>query len=448
MKIQKIERKELWKFITLSIGASISQIALILVGLSDSIMMGRQSSSGLAAGTLVSSIYNLGLLFCMGMIIPITYKLGSVKYQKDNTEKKKILQGYYQMVIFLTIFVMIFVLGIVKINSYIVKDAIVISLAEKYAIGLLPGVFPWLLFYLIRNILLCKQKVKLTTILSGVSVLLNIGINYVCIYGVGRFKGFGTTGCAIATSITNWIILLLLVFFIRRDRNILPEWKSIFHKKNGEVKEIWKLGIPSGLVFFSEYLIFTVGNTMLSHIGTDSVIAMGIAVAWLNLSYMFPVGLSQVLTEQVAGYISVHEQNNVKSLSRISMWLGFFYSILCGILIVIFRGSLIHIIVGNLISEELYILSERFLFITIGIIIAYNMIVITSGILRGLGDVKTPLFMMFFMYWIVGIGGTLVMTYLFEEYGVLYGMLLGFSLTFAGIYSTYRKKIWRNNGES
>ena len=218
MKIQKIKREELWKFITLSIGASISQIALILVGLSDSIMMGRQSSSGLAAGTLVSSIYNLGLLFCMGMIIPITYKLGSVKYQKDNTEKKRILQGYYQMVIFLTIFVMIFLFGIVKINSYIIKDAIVISLAEKYAIGLLPGVLPWLLFYLIRNILLCKQKVKLTTILSGISVLLNIGINYVCIYGVGKFKGFGTTGCAIATSITNWIILLLLVFFIRRQR--------------------------------------------------------------------------------------------------------------------------------------------------------------------------------------------------------------------------------------
>lgn len=429
------------KFLSLSMGVTTSQIALILIGLSDSIMMGRESSEGLAAGTWVSSVYNLGLLFCMGMIIPIAIHIGRIKSKGSGKEQEKIAAGYFQTVMILSAAVILFILAAVRINSFIGRDETVLKIAGRYAWGIVPGILPWVLFYLIRNILLCRQKVKLTTMLSILSVALNICLNYVFIYGIGRFRGLGAFGCALATSITNWIIFLIALCLLKKDRTVFPEFKDIFAGTNEFTKEIWRLGLPTGIMFFSESLIFAVGNTLLAGINTEAVVAFGIAVSWLNLSYMFPVALSQVLTEPLAGYYTSGKKAEFKAMSRSSLFMVLFYNAAWIVAILLFRKEFINVIVGDNCTILIYTLAEQFLYITAVIIFVYNFIVVLSGILRGFGDVKTPLVMMFFMYWIIGVGGTMVLTYFIGAHGVLLGMLFGFSLTFIGIWQTYRRKI-------
>lgn len=448
--IRCLKKHEILKFLFLSLGVTTSQIALILIGLSDSIMMGRESSEGLAAGTWVSSIYNLGLLFCMGMIVPIAIQIGRIKGKSSGKEQEKIIAGYFRVVIILSIVVVLFLLAVVRVNSFIGKDAMVLKIARKYTWGIVPGIFPWVMFYLLRNILLCHQKVKLTTILSLLSVMLNICLNYVLIYGFGSFKGMGAFGCAIATSVTNWVIFLIALLILKKDRTVFPSLKDVFTGTNEFTKETWNLGFPTGIMFFSESLIFAVGNTLLAGISTDAVVAFGIAISWLNLSYMFPVALSQVLTEPLAGYYVTGKKTEFVLMSRSSLWTVLFYNAVWTVLIFLFKKELIYAIVGNNCTIQIYTLTEQFLYITVFIIFVYNFIVVLSGILRGFGDVKTPLVMMFFMYWVIGVGGTMALTHFIGVHGVLFGMLLGFSLTFIGIWQTYRKRMKEefNGGES
>ena len=215
----------------------------------------------------------------------------------------------------------------------------------------------------------------------------------------------------------------------------------MFQVYHSNCKEILKLGIPTGLMFFSESLIFAAGNSMLASINTEAVVAFGIAVSWLNLSYMFPVALSQVVTEPLTEYYTMGKYKEFTSVSNISLKVTLIYNIVCIMMIIFFRKYMIYAIIGNNSTESIYFLAEIFLYFTAAIIFVYNFIVVFSGILRGFGDVKTPLLMMFIMYWVIGVGGTLVLTYLIGSYGVLIGMLIGFTLTFLGIMSTYRRKM-------
>lgn len=440
MKQKRIKMHGIVRFLSLSIGVTASQLALILIGMSDSIMMGRQSSGGLAAGTWVTSIYNLGLLFCMGMIIPIGIQLGRLKSENDGREKNEIISGYFRIVIMLSAAVILILLLAVKLGSYVGKDPVMLKIAWEYALGIVPGILPWVIFYLIRNILLCYQKVKLTTLLSVLAVFLNIGLNYLFIYGAGPFRGFGTFGCAVATSCTNWIIFLAAYGILKKDRTILPALRNIIKRHKGQEKESWRLGFPTGIMFFSESLIFAVGNILLSGISTEAVVAFGIAVSWLNLSYMFPVALSLVLTEPLSEYFAVGKKKEFGLLSHASLWTILIYNAVWIILIFVFKKTLIYTIVGSNCTKQIYILAEKFLYLTAAIMFVYNYIVVFSGILRGLADVKTPLFMMFIMYWGIGVGGTMVLTFFVGEFGVLLGMLLGFSLTLIGVWQTYQKK--------
>lgn len=428
------------RLIGLSLGVTASQLALILIGLSDSAMMGRFSSSGLAAGTLVSSLYNLAMLFCMGMIIPIAIQLGKNRDREAGKISERIVADYYKMAVLLTVLTIVFLTVAVDVHTYIGKDAQVVTMAKQYTKGIVPGILPWILFYLIRNILLCYQKVKLTTILSVFSILLNLGLNYICIYGIGIFQGFGISGCAIATSITNWIIFLIAFAVLRKNKKIIPEIKNLL-QKNGFFGESLKLGFPTGMVFFSEYLVFAFGNSLLSSISTTAVAAFGIAVSWLNLFYMFPVALSQVLTEPLAGYYVAGKMDQFVKTSKASLFVVLLYNIIVMFGICIFRNPLISFILGANVTEEVCQLAEEFMLIIILVIFAYNFIVVLSGILRGFGDVKTPLLMMFIMYWLVGLGGTALFTYFTGVYGVLFGMCFGFTLTCIGVFHTYRKKI-------
>lgn len=435
-----LSKNKLIKYIFLSLGVTASQIALILIGMSDSVMMGRESSAGLAAGTWVSSIYNLGLLFCMGMIIPIAIIIGRSKNHHGQSNVQIIAQ-YCRIVFILSVLVAIFLVVAVRVNYFFGEDQLVLEIAEKYAFGIIPGIFPWVMFYLIRNILLCEQKVKLTTVLSILSVILNIVLNYLFIYGVGNIKGLGTTGCAVATSITNWIIFLIAFVILRRNKRLMPTYKELFQVNHSNCKEILKLGLPTGLMFFSESLIFAAGNSMLASINTEAVVAFGIAVSWLNLSYMFPVALSQVVTEPLTEYYTMGKYKEFTSVSNSALKVTLIYNIVCIMMIIFFRKYMIYAIIGNNSTESIYFLAEIFLYFTAAIIFVYNFIVVFSGILRGFGDVKTPLLMMFIMYWVIGVGGTLVLTYFIGSYGVLIGMLIGFTLTFLGIMSTYRRKM-------
>ena len=446
--LRNIQKNKIFKFLSLSLGVTTSQIALILIGISDSIMMGRQNSVGLAAGTWVASVYNLGLLFCMGMIIPIAILIGRIKNRNSGNEQAKIIAGYCRVVFILSLGVIVFLLAVVRANSLFGKDDMVLEIAEKYAWGIVPGIFPWIMFYLIRNILLCSQRVKMTTLLSMMSVILNIFLNYVFIYGIGKFKGMGALGCSVATSITNWIVCLMALGMMKKNSTVFSCNMKVFFSKSHYGSEIWKLGFPTGLMFFSESLIFAVGNSLLASISTTAVVAFGIAVSWLNLSYMFPVALSQVLTEPLAEYHALGKKKEFVSMSQSSLWVTLIYNLLWIVAIVLFRKWLIYAIVGKNCTTPIFILAEQFLYIMTAIIFAYNFIVVLSGILRGFGDVKTPLLMMIIMYWGIGVGGTILLTQFMGVYGVLFGMLIGFWLTFIGTWGTYRKKILEEFSEA
>lgn len=436
-------RKGVLKLIGLSLGVTASQLALIVIGMSDSVMMGRVSRRGLAAGTLVSSFYNLGLLFCMGMIIPIAVQIGNSKFRDTEEKRTAITVAYYRISLITSLLTILFLFITVKINLSVGKDTEMLRIAERYAIGIMPGIIPWVMFYLIRNILLCYQRVKLTTILACISVILNILLNRVFIYGFGIFHVFGIEGCAIATSLTNWIIFLTAFCVLRKDRSIIPELRKIVKSDRRYIGPTIKLGIPTGLVFFSEYLIFSFGNSLLSSMSTTAVVAFGIAVSWLNLMYMFPVALSQVITEPISRYFAMGNMDKVRELSKTVLATLFLYNAACIGVILLCKKWMIHFIVADNMTPSLFKLSEKYMYLMAIVIFLYNFIVVLGGILRGFGDVKTPLVMMFVMYWGVGIGGTILFTHFTGVYGVLLGMCFGFFLTYLGIFSSYLKKMRR-----
>ena len=147
----------------------------------------------------------------------------------------------------------------------------------------------------ISQIYLCIMKntgrALLSTLYSSSSVILNIIINAILIFGLLGFPKLGIAGAAIATSISRGVELALILFENVRQKEIRIRMKHILRPPSWLQKDYIHYTCPS----LANQVIWGCGFTMTSvimgHLGTDAVAANSIAQIAKNLAACLCLGI-------------------------------------------------------------------------------------------------------------------------------------------------------------
>lgn len=147
----------------------------------------------------------------------------------------------------------------------------------------------------ISQIYLCIMKntgrALLSTLYSSSSVILNIIINAILIFGLLGFPKLGIAGAAIATSISRGVELALILFENVRQKEIRIRMKHILRPPSWLQKDYIHYTWPS----LANQVIWGCGFTMTSvimgHLGTDAVAANSIAQIAKNLAACLCLGI-------------------------------------------------------------------------------------------------------------------------------------------------------------
>ncbi len=147
----------------------------------------------------------------------------------------------------------------------------------------------------ISQIYLCIMKntgrALLSTLYSSSSVILNIIINAILIFGLLGFPKLGIAGAAIATSISRGVELALILFENVRQKEIRIRMRHILRPPSWLQKDYIHYSWPS----LANQVIWGCGFTMTSvimgHLGTDAVAANSIAQIAKNLAACLCLGI-------------------------------------------------------------------------------------------------------------------------------------------------------------
>ncbi|OUQ69168.1 MATE family efflux transporter [Eubacterium sp. An11] len=147
----------------------------------------------------------------------------------------------------------------------------------------------------ISQIYLCIMKntgrALLSTLYSSSSVILNIIINAILIFGLLGFPKLGIAGAAIATSISRGVELALILSENVRQKEIRIRMKHILRPPSWLQKDYIHYTWPS----LANQVIWGCGFTMTSvimgHLGTDAVAANSIAQIAKNLAACLCLGI-------------------------------------------------------------------------------------------------------------------------------------------------------------
>ena len=420
----------------LSFPILIAQLALAGLGVVDTIMAGQVGTDDLAAIGLGSSILFPAMMLSVGVLIILT-TLVAKQFGENNITQ---IQVFFQQAIWLAIPLGMLIFFLL-VNSDWVLDFLPLSnnvyqLTDDYLFYIAFGLPALSIAFVFRFFWEGLGLTLPTMWISILTILVNVPLNAIFIYGWGPVEAYGAAGCGIASAITMWIMLLVSIIYAVRSKKITPYLKLNFNLrkmtapvwKNG-IEEILSLGIPNTFALLFEVSLFSFIALFIAVLGTDVIAAQQVGVSYTSLLFMIPLSISIVITIRVG-----HAYGNG---SKQKIYIRIYSGLLMALIVGVFSAILTYLIrepIVNLFTDDINVIVIAVGLLSIAAIYqVFDAIqVACSGILRGLQNTKTIMQVTFICYWGIGLGGGYLMAFtniIVEPVGVKgfwYAIVIGF----------------------
>lgn len=420
----------------------VGQIGVVLQNFADTLMIGHHTTVELAAASLVSNIFILGLLMAMGFALCMTPLIGKAYGQGDvdsigSTVKNGLAVNTLAALVLMAVYTVL----------YFFLD----KLGQPDE--LLPYVRPYYLINLVSIPFVCwvnglKQLFDATTdtktpmwILLGGNAL-NILGNWLLIYGHWGLPEMGITGAGLSTLVARVLMFIAIALCFTFSGRHRAE-RAAFRKcrvSRSEMRSLVVLGTPISLQMGMESGAWSLCSIIVGWIGTNALAGHQIMLTISQLFFQFYYALASAVSIRVSHFHGQHDYTAIRRTAWAGCHLNFMIAILVSVPVIIFRERM-----GFLFTSSPKVAAEVASAIVPLIIYQFSdgLQCTFSNAMRGLAYVKPVMLVAFLSYFVV----SLPLAYLF---GIsLHGGLVGvwfsfpFGLTLAGAlyYHFYHRRL-------
>lgn len=421
-------KEHLEETVKLAIPVVIGQLGHIMLGLTDSIMVGRVGAVPLAASSLVNSLVYLIIVFGMGMTLAITPLVAIARGRKQKDQCGIILRQSLLLntVVTLVLFGGLLLLG--DMIKYLNQEAAVAVQAASYAKIIAFSIIPFMVFQVYRQFIEGLAFTKPAMYVTLAANLVNVFGNWVFIYGNLGLPAYGLDGAGYATLITRSFMAAVMMIYVskaKRYKGYDPSFR--FRNINWPViKQLTRIGVPTGFQTFFEVGAFSISAVMVGWLGSTQLAAHQIALSMASISFMIILGISAAGTIRVGHAFGRKNINDVRRSGFLTVIFTSSVMACFGVMLVIFRDQL-----PLIFSEDPAVIQMASSLIIVAALfqISDGAQAAGLGILRGITDVRVPMIITFIAYWIIAlpIGYFLGFILKMEVVGIWIGLLAGLS---------------------
>ncbi len=405
-----------------------SQIGQVTVNLADNIMVGHLGTTELAAASFAINIFHVGMLFGLGITLGITPLVG----QSLNSQNPSNIGSWFRngvLVNFIASLLLCAAMSSVVLfmNRMGQSDEVVEKAIPFYLLHV-ASLIPLMLFFSFKQFFEGIGNTRIAMVITVIINLVNIVLNYVLIYGKYGFPELGLNGSGYASLIARLIMPVIFVMVMLKRPAFRVYLTEAIHSgfEKLKIKRIISIGLPIGLQMVIEILAFSLGAIMLGWISKESLAGHQVAISMAAMTYMISFGLASGTTIRVSHAFGEHNQKEVKHAIYASLHIVIAFMSLMGILFVLLRNQ-----VPLLFTSDPAVIKVAAGLLVVGAFFQVfdGIQVVLLGALRGLADVRIPMFMAFFSYIVVSlpISYLLAFTFNFGYSGVWIGFVFGLS---------------------
>jgi len=412
-------RKKVALILPLAIPAMLEQVLHTLVGFVDLFFV---SSLGAAAIAAVG-VANAMILVFMAIFMAVGISASSFLTQSIGAGKTEEAAVYARQAVMLTaglgilcgaaaLFFAEPILRMMGAEAQVLGDAVV-----YFRIAGGPAIFMALMVTL-GSILRSTGDTRTPMMVSLYINLIHIALDYVLIFGIGSFAGWGVAGAALATALVRMLGAFTLLAAVQKSS--LAVWKGFSWRESlaGEARQIIFRSLP----VIAEKMIMRFGVLVyygaIIRIGTKAYAAHMIASNLESLMMLAGAGFEVAATVLVGQYLGAKRTRDAYSFGMLCAWLGLVLMSLFGVLLYIFAPMIAALFTQDREMIDLVVIALTFMAL-------YQpplaLLVVLRGALQGAGDTKAPMYATAVGMWLVRMVGV-----------YLFGFQLGMGL--AGVW--------------
>ena len=401
--------------ITLPIAAQ--NFITFTVSLADSLMLGKVGEIALSGANLANQLFFILMIITFG-VTSAAMVFASQYWGKDDIySMKRVITIMLRLAAFISLVASALAICIPEtVMSWYSDDLEVIEAGASY-LRIIGWAYP---FYSITNamasVLRSAHVVKISIVIYLSSLIVNVSLNWILIFGNLGAPELGIRGAAIATAVARVVeFIILLIYLAFFEKKIHYTFRDLFVPVKDYLGAFLKTGAP---VVLNE-AIWSIGTSALSmiigHISTEFVSANSIANIIWQCVWVVVSGMGNATSVVIGNSIGRGENkeiilNKAKTIVLISAIMG----VISAFLLMIIRGPVINF----------YEVSAETKALAYDLIVSYAIIIVFQsmsvqyvvGIFRGGGDTKTAMFVDVFFLWTVAI-----------PLGALVGLVLGWA---------------------
>lgn len=423
-------KQKMRQFLIILLPILITQIALYAMNFFDTVMSGQSSANDLAGVAIGSSLWSpifTGLNGILLSFTPIVAQL--IGAGRKDQVPFKVIQGLYLSLAIALVVILGGALLIDPILNGMALDPPVQAIAHDYLVALGFGIVPLFAHTVLRCFMDALGQTRITMLIMLISLPINIGLNYLLIFGKWGFPRMGGVGAGYATAITYWCIAFISVWVISRVQpfsayHVFSRWYRI---NLPAWKEPLKIGIPIGFAIFFETSIFAAVTLLMSEYDTVTIAAHQAALNFASFLYMVPMSIAMGLTIAVGFEIGAKRWKDARQYSYLGLGIAVMMAIICAVGLILFNEQVAHLYTND---PTVFELTKQFLSYAIFFQLSDAIAAPIQGALRGYKDVNVTFFVALISYWMIGLpsGYLLAKFTTFEAFGYWIGLITGLAV--------------------
>lgn len=368
---------------TLAIPATVGFLFHTLYNVTDTYFAGQISTEALAALSLSFPVFFMVIAIAGGMSEALTALVGNALGEND-----KVKASYYArngLIFGLLLSVILTVIGVALVPllmQHLGAEGSYLDQAVGYTATIVAGTLFFVATFFTNALLnAVGDMVSFRNILI-VSFFLNIGLDY---YFVA--SGYGVTGIAYATLITEALSMVYLFYRLRRTTLLdgahigWPDLPLFWH--------ITRQGIPpsANMVFMAigVYII----TYYASPYGESVVAALGIGMRIEQIALMPAVGINMAVLAIVSQNSGAKRYDRTEEAVRVALITGFYIAVVSALILIFGGGTFM-----GLFSSDTQVIAEGvlYLYVEAALIFPFAVIFIYVALLQG---IKQPQFIFY-----------------------------------------------------
>ncbi len=433
---------EMRRTLALSFPIMAGMIGHMLMGLTDTLMVGRVGVSALASAALVNTIAHVPAVFVLGLLAAVQILTSQAFGARQPVEAG---ETFRHGLLLAATAGLATAVGLVLSGPHLTllgQPADVVTGAQGYLRYIAWSMLPALISHAAKQFAesLNQPWLPMFIVLGGVA--LNILLNWVFIFGNLGAPVMGLEGAGLATLLARLATMLGMLWLVLRSAHTRA-WLPAVWLQNWSPRRLrtqFKLGFPVGLQTLMEVGGFSLGALMMGWISAEAMAAHQIAITCASTTFMFALGVGMGVSIRVGHAWGAGLPSRLKRITYGGTFLG---AGAMGLFALVFMlGG--EVIAGwFVVDAEVIRLTAALLFVAGIFQVVDGTQVVMISALRGMSDVRLPLIIVAIAYWALALPLAYVLAFVFGHgaVGIWIGLAAGLAAAACGLTARFH---WRS----